>query len=82
VNMITIRQTRDSLHRKAPADRVPALGAFDSSDPVVGGPMSFAPFASLAVIIGVAVVVLAAVVGYGYYSFAREFFDKPDAYEP
>jgi uncharacterized membrane protein (DUF485 family) len=44
--------------------------------------MSFAPFVSLAVIISVAVVVLAAVVGYGYYSFAREFFDKPDAYEP
>ena len=45
--------------------------------------MSFvAPFVSLAVIIGAAVVVLAAVVGYGYYSFVREFFDKPDAYEP
>jgi hypothetical protein len=47
-----------------------------------GALMSFAPFVSLAVIIGAAVVVLAAVVGYGYYSFVREFFDKPDAYEP
>jgi nitroreductase len=44
--------------------------------------MSFAPFVSLAVIIGAAVVVLTAVVGYGYYCFVREFFDKPDAYEP
>jgi hypothetical protein len=45
--------------------------------------MSFiATSVSLAVTIGAAVVVLAAVVGYGYYSFVREFFEKPDAYEP
>jgi hypothetical protein len=56
---------------------------FRLKDLVVGAPMSFVtPFVSLAVIIGAAVVVLAAVVGYGYYSFVREFFDKPDAYEP
>jgi hypothetical protein len=45
--------------------------------------MSFvATFVSLAVIVGAAAVVLAAIVGYGYYSFLRQFFDKPDAYEP
>jgi hypothetical protein len=45
--------------------------------------MSFiATSVSLAMTIGAAVVVLAAVVGYGYYSFVREFFEKPDAYEP
>jgi hypothetical protein len=39
LNMITIRQPRDSLHRKSPGGPyVPALGAFDSSDLVVGGP--------------------------------------------
>jgi hypothetical protein len=59
------------------------LSGFRLKDLVVGAPMSFvAPFVSLAVIIGAAVVVLAAVGGYGYYSFVREFFDKPDAYEP
>ena len=40
--------------------------------------MSFiATFISLAVMIGAAVVILTAVVGYGCYNFLRELFDKP-----
>jgi hypothetical protein len=40
--------------------------------------MSFiATFISLVVIIGAALVVLAAVVGYGFYSLFREFSAKP-----
>jgi hypothetical protein len=80
--MITIRQTRDYAAQESSGGPCAALGAFDSSDRG-GHPMSFiATSVSLAVTIGAAVVVLAAVVGYGYYSFVREFFDKPDAYEP
>lgn len=57
---------------------MPVFGAFDSSDPVAGTPMSFiATFISLVVIIGAALVVLTAVVGYGCYSLFREFSAKP-----
>jgi hypothetical protein len=72
-----------ALHRKAPVDRVPPSGLSTQAIRSWGPPMSFiATSVSLAVTIGAAVVVLAAVVGYGYYSFVREFFEKPDAYEP
>lgn len=74
--MITVGQIRDCAAQESPDDRMPATGAFDSIRS--RGHMSFiATFISLAVIIGAALVVLTAVVGYGCYSLFREFFAKP-----
>ena len=67
-----------SLHKKAP---VTACRSSGLSTPVIqsrGEPMSFiASFISLVVIIGAALVVLTAVIGYGCYSLFREFLAKP-----
>jgi hypothetical protein len=65
-----------ALHKKAPvtACRPPGL----STQAIRYRTMSFiATFISLAVMIGAAVVILTAVVGYGCYNFLRELFDKP-----
>jgi hypothetical protein len=66
-----------SLHKEAP---VTACRSSGLSTPAIQlrGPMSFiAIFISLVVIIGAALVVLTAVVGYGCYSLFREFSAKP-----
>ena len=56
---------------------MPVFGAFDSTQSR-GEPMSFiASFISPVVIIGAALVVLTAVIGYGCYSLFREFLAKP-----
>jgi hypothetical protein len=69
--------SRSALHKKAP---VTACRSSGLSTPAIQlrGPMSFiATFISLVVIIGAALVVLTAVVGYGCYSLFREFSAKP-----
>jgi len=75
---IAIRpDSRSALHKKAP---VTACRSSGLSTPAIQlrGPMSFiATFISLVVIIGAALVVLTAVVGYGCYSLFREFSAKP-----
>ena len=59
------RQTRDCAAQESPADRVRGPG------------LSTATFVSIAAIVGAAVIVLTAVVGFGCYRFLRDLFGKP-----
>ena len=68
------RQTRDCAAQESPGDRVPATGASIKRSRAM---TFFATFVSIAVIVGAAVAVLTAVVGFGCYRFLRDLFGKP-----
>ena len=66
------RQTRETLHKKAPVT-VPGPGL--SNKPIRVMPFA-ATFVSIAAILGCAVTVLTAVVGFGCYRFLRDLFGR------
>jgi hypothetical protein len=66
-----------SAAQESPGDRVPVSGLSTPAIQSRGTMSSIATFIPLVVIIGAALVVLTAVVGYAGYSLFREFSAKP-----
>jgi hypothetical protein len=75
---IAIRpDSRSALHKKAPVTACRSSGLSTPAIQSRGTMSSIATFIPLVVIIGAALVVLTAVVGYACYSLFREFSAKP-----